>query len=98
MDGETETIRMHGGKEPTAEDRAAMSCLVSVVRERVEVEGESVRHRTLTVLRAHWPSDGTCRCGRESGGWATLWAAHMAKMLAEAGVLLPLDQRMADQP
>lgn len=98
MDGQTETIRVHGGKEPTDEDRAAMSCLVDAARAKMTAEGESVRHRTLTVLRAHWPSDGTCRCGRQSGGWATLGAAHMAKMLDEAGVLLPLDQRMADQP
>jgi hypothetical protein len=97
VDGQTETIRVHGGAPMGPDAATAMSVLVQAVRDRVATAGVSMRQAALQVMREHWPAGGQCRCGKSAVN-ATLWSVHMLQALAEAGVLLPLDQRMADQP
>lgn len=97
VDGQTETVRVHGGAPMGPHAAAAMSVLVQAVRDRLATAGVSIRQAALQVMREHWPADGRCRCGWSAEN-ATLWSVHMLQALDEAGVLLPLDQRMADQP
>jgi hypothetical protein len=97
VDGRTETIRVHGGAPMGPDAAAAMSALVQAVRDRIATAGVSIRQAALQVMREHWPAEGRCRCGKSAVN-AMLWSVHMLQALAEVGVLLPLDQRMADQP
>lgn len=98
VDGQPETIRVHGGKEPTQAAVNALSELVRAARDRMAEEGSTVRRTALAVLREHMPVQGRCACGALSARNPTLWSTHAVRALAAAGVLLPLDQRMADQP
>jgi hypothetical protein len=91
VDGQPETVRVHGATEPSAAAVEALGELVAAVRDRMATESVSVRRRALDVLRGHWPESGRCRCGSAAGLNATLWSVHVLRLLAEAGVTVPLD-------
>lgn len=95
VDGETETIRVHGGTAPNAEDIRALAELVQAARARLATL-QTVRQRAHSVLREHWPVNGRCTCGASAYN-ATLWSVHVGRALEEAGVLLP-DQPAEEQP
>lgn len=91
VDGQPETIRVHGGAEPSPEAAEALGDLVAAARRLMAETPETVRERALGVLAAHWPTGGYCRCGSVLGTNAALWSVHMLRVLNVAGVVLPLD-------
>ena len=95
VDGQPETIRVHGAKEPSAEDIRMLAVLVDAARAQMAAEGETVRQRTLAVLKDHWPERHRCACGRWAHN-ATLWSVHVAQALSDAGVLV--DERGEERP
>jgi hypothetical protein len=90
VDGQPETIRLHGGEAPSEAAVEALGALVAAVRNRMASEPVPVRRRALEVMREHWPESGKCRCGSSAPN-ATVWSVHMLNRLAEAGVTVPLD-------
>jgi hypothetical protein len=90
VDGQPETIRLHGGEAPGAADVEELGATVAAVRKWMATEPGSPRRRALSVLREHWPEGGKCRCGSSAYN-ATLWSVHVLRALAEAGVTVPLD-------
>lgn len=97
VNGQPETIRVHGGAPMGPEGAEAMGALVAAVRDRLATEPVPVRRAALAVMREHWPADGRCRCGSSALN-ATLWSVHVLNALAAAGVLLPLDLPVESQP
>jgi hypothetical protein len=94
IDGQPQTIRVRGGRPPTTAEVEAIRQITQAARELFAAY-ETVRQRTLAVLREHWlAEDGRCRCGRSRYN-ATLWSVHVAQALDNAGVLLPPDELMA---
>jgi hypothetical protein len=91
VDGQPETVHVHGGGEPSPAAVEALGELVAAARDRMATESVTVGRRALAVIREHWPEAGKCRCGR-SAYTATLWSAHVLRALAEAGVMVPLDE------
>ena len=97
VNGQPETIRVHGGAPMGPEGAEAMGALVAAVRDRLATEPVPVRRAALAVMREHWPERHRCACGR-SALTATQWSVHVLNALAAAGVLLPLDQPVESQP
>jgi hypothetical protein len=92
VDGQPETIRVHGGAAPSEQVAVALGQIIEAVRAEY---AQTVRQAALGVLKAHWPEGGSCRCGHGAAN-ATLWSVHVVAALAEAGVSRPLDETAAD--
>lgn len=91
VDGQRETIRVHGAGAPSEQAVSALGQLVEAVRAR-PIPPPTVRQAMLAVLKAHFPEGDRCRCGSASGTNATLWSAHVLNRLAELGLTRPLDE------
>jgi hypothetical protein len=86
VDGQRETIRVHGGQAPSEQAVTALGQIVEAVRARTAAEPVTVRERALEVLREHFPAGDHCGCGA-FGVDRQLWSWHLWRELGRAGVL-----------